>query len=127
MSHLIAARLVLTVALAGAVASACGAAPPTSPETPISVDVSLGDVSNNKVPFLVAADAGLYQKHGLEVHQFITPGAADDARNSGVVVPEEYVRQDISSAPIAVGGGAPMIYRAVNSGMASLWPVWATA
>jgi ABC-type nitrate/sulfonate/bicarbonate transport system substrate-binding protein len=50
------------------------------------------------------------------VRQFITPGAAADARNSGVLVPETYVRSDISTAPLAVGGGAPMIYRAVNSG-----------
>lgn len=113
MSQQMRARL-LGLVLAGAVTCACGAATPA--DTPIPVDVSLGDVSINKVPFLVAADAGLYQKHGLEVHQFITPGAAEDARNSGVVVPDAYVRQDISSAPIAVGGGAPMIYRAVNSG-----------
>lgn len=109
-------RRVLAFALAAAVSSACGAATSTPVDTPMSVDVALGDVSINKVPFLVAADAGLYAKHGLEVHQFITPGAADDARNSGVVVPQEYVRQDISMAPIAVGGGAPMIYRAVNAG-----------
>lgn len=115
MSQQMRARL-LGLVLAGAVTCACGAATPTPADTPIPVDVSLGDVSINKVPFLVAADAGLYQKHGLEVHQFITPGAAEDARNSGVVVPDAYVRQDISSAPIAVGGGAPMIYRAVNSG-----------
>jgi NitT/TauT family transport system substrate-binding protein len=108
--------LVLVAAVAVALLSACAADPASSAEDVVAVDVSLGDVSINKVPFLVAADAGLYQKHGLEVHQFITPGAAEDARNSGVVVPEAYVRQDISSAPIAVGGGAPMIYRAVNSG-----------
>ena len=41
----------------------------------ISVDVALGDVSLNKVSFLIAADAGIYAKNGLDVHQFITPGA----------------------------------------------------
>jgi len=40
------------------------------------VDVALGDISVNKVPFLVAADAGIYAKYGLDVHQFNTPGAA---------------------------------------------------
>jgi ABC-type nitrate/sulfonate/bicarbonate transport system substrate-binding protein len=80
------------------------------------VDVALGDVSVNKVPFLIAADAGIYVKNGLEVHQFITPGAAEDARGSGVVVPAEYVRKDVEVAPIAVGGGSPMIYRAVTAG-----------
>ncbi|MGH7554926.1 MAG: ABC transporter substrate-binding protein, partial [Longimicrobiales bacterium] len=102
--------------LAAITTAACGAASSTPAEARVSVDVSLGDVSINKVPFLVAADAGLYAKHGLDVHQFITPNAAADARNSGVVVPQEYVRQDIAAAPIAVGGGAPMIYRAVHSG-----------
>src|SRR5204863_7869064 len=76
-----------------------------------SVDIALGDVSLNKVSFLIAADAGIYARNGLEVHQFITPGAAQVARNSGVIVPAENVRADIGSAPISIGGGSPMIYR----------------
>ena len=76
-----------------------------------SVDVALGDVSLNKVSFLIAADAGIYARNGLEVHQYITPGAAQVARNSGVIVPPENVKADIGNAPIAVGGGSPMIYR----------------
>jgi NitT/TauT family transport system substrate-binding protein len=85
-------------------------------ETLISVDVALGDVSINKVPFLMAADNGIYERNGLDVHQFITAGAAQVARNSGVIVPEENVREDIGDAPIAVGGASPTIYRAVHSG-----------
>jgi len=80
----------------------------------ILLDVALGDVSLNKVSFLIAADAGIYAKNGLDVHQFITPAAAEVARNSGVVVPKEYVKQDIGSAPISIGGGSPMIYRVVH-------------
>src|SRR5215472_14402146 len=80
----------------------------------IPVDVALGDVSLNKVSFLIAADAGIYARNGLEVHQFITPGAAQVARNSGVVVPPEYVKADIGNAPISIGGGSPMIYRVAN-------------
>jgi len=79
-----------------------------------SVDVALGDVSLNKVSFLIAADAGIYAKNGLDVHQFITPGAAQVARNSGVSVPAQFVRSDIGSAPISIGGGSPMIYRVAN-------------
>ena len=75
------------------------------------VDVSLGDVSINKVPQLVAADQGLYAKHGLEVHQTISAGAARAAAASGVIVPAAYVNRDASVAtPIEVGGGSPMIY-----------------
>jgi NitT/TauT family transport system substrate-binding protein len=75
------------------------------------VDVSLGDVSINKVPQLVAADQGLYAKYGLDVHQTISAGAARAAAASGVVVPDAYVNRDAGTpAPIEVGGGSPMIY-----------------
>jgi NitT/TauT family transport system substrate-binding protein len=80
-------------------------------DQPIKVDVSLGDVSINKVPQLVAADQGLYAKYGLDVHQTISAGAARTAAASGVVVPDAYVNKDASLvAPIEVGGGSPMIY-----------------
>jgi NitT/TauT family transport system substrate-binding protein len=80
------------------------------------VDVSLGDVSINKVPQLVAADQGLYAKYGLDVHQTISAGAARAAAASGVVVPDAYVNRDASvGAPIDVGGGSPMIYGFVTN------------
>jgi ABC-type nitrate/sulfonate/bicarbonate transport system substrate-binding protein len=82
----------------------------------ISVDVSLGDITINKVPFLMAADNGIYERNGLEVHQFITPNAAELARRSGVFVPPETVRENIDSAPLAVGGGSPAIYNTVYMG-----------
>jgi ABC-type nitrate/sulfonate/bicarbonate transport system substrate-binding protein len=102
--------MVLMVALAGALSCA------RSEDKLIAVDVSLGDVSINKVPFLVAADDGLYAKNGLDVHQFITAGAAEDARNSGVSVPADFVRENAGTVPIAIGGGAPMIYGHVTRG-----------
>jgi ABC-type nitrate/sulfonate/bicarbonate transport system substrate-binding protein len=81
--------------------------------------VSLGDVSINKVPQLVAADQGLYAKYGLEVHQTISAGAARAAAASGVVVPDAYVKKEGGSpAPIEVGGGSPMIYGTVVNGRA---------
>ena len=42
----------------------------------ISLEVALGDVSLNKVSFLIAADTGIYARNGLDVRQYITPGAA---------------------------------------------------
>jgi NitT/TauT family transport system substrate-binding protein len=99
----------------GAAAVLCAAAQPALGADRLTpLDVALGDVSLNKVSFLIAADAGIYAKNGLDVHQFITPGAAEVARNSGVVVPKEYVKQDIGNAPISIGGGSPMIYRVVH-------------
>jgi ABC-type nitrate/sulfonate/bicarbonate transport system substrate-binding protein len=87
------------------------ASPALAAQNLVSVDVALTDVSLNKVAFLIAADTGLYAKQGLDVHQFISPVAAEVARRSGVVVPPQYVREDIESAPIEVGGGSPMMYR----------------
>jgi ABC-type nitrate/sulfonate/bicarbonate transport system substrate-binding protein len=80
----------------------------------IPLEVALGDVSLNKVSFLMAADTGIYARNGLDVRQFITPGAAEVARNSGVIVPAQYVKSDIGNAPIAVGGVSPMMYRVAN-------------
>jgi NitT/TauT family transport system substrate-binding protein len=104
-------RIALMVLALGAMVSA------SAPEPLTKVDVSLGDVSINKVPQLVAAEQGLYAKYGLEVHQTISAGAARAAAASGVVVPEAYVSKDGGGpAPIEVGGGSPMIYGFVNSG-----------
>jgi ABC-type nitrate/sulfonate/bicarbonate transport system substrate-binding protein len=83
----------------------------------VKVDVSLGDVSINKVPQLVAADQGIYTKYGLDVHQTISAGAARAAAGSGVAVPKEYVNQTPGApAPIEVGGGSPMMYSVVHNG-----------
>ena len=80
----------------------------------VSLDVDMGDISLNKVPYLMAADTGIYARNGLDVHQYITPAAANVARNSGVVVPAQYVKADIGNAPIALGSGTPMMYRVAN-------------
>src|SRR6185295_8907853 len=104
-------RFVLAALALAAVAPSSGIA------ESIKVDVSLGDVSINKVPQLVAADQGLYAKYGLDVHQTISAGAARAAAASGVVVPDAYVNRDASvAAPIEVGGGSPMINGFVNNG-----------
>jgi NitT/TauT family transport system substrate-binding protein len=90
--------------------------PSSGVEQSTRVDVSLGDVSINKVPQLVAADQGLYAKYGLDVHQTISAGAARAAAGSGVVVPDAYVNRDAGvAAPIEVGGGSPMIYSFVTN------------
>jgi NitT/TauT family transport system substrate-binding protein len=105
-------RVFVLVALALA-----AVAPSSGVQQLTRVDVSLGDVSINKVPQLVAADQGLYAKYGLEVHQTISAGAARAAAASGVVVPDAYVNQEAGRvAPIEVGGGSPMIHGFVNNG-----------
>jgi NitT/TauT family transport system substrate-binding protein len=74
---------------------------------PLKIEVGLGDVSLNKLMFVVAAEAGLYQKNGLEVAQFITPSAAEVVRRSGVQVPADFVRNN--PGDINIGGGSPMM------------------
>ncbi|HEY4073405.1 MAG TPA: ABC transporter substrate-binding protein [Herbaspirillum sp.] len=102
----------MTFVLAAAAVPPC-AAGQAAPMT--TVNVALGDVSMNKVPFLIAADAGIYARNGLDVHQFLNPEAVRKARASGVIVPPEYTSENIDDAPISVGGGAPMITRFVNN------------
>ena len=81
-----------------------------SPAAPaFHLDVALGDVSLQKVPFLIAAETGLYQKNGLDVRQHITPGAAKAAAANGVVVPAEYVAAEGEKAPITITGGAYLV------------------
>jgi NitT/TauT family transport system substrate-binding protein len=75
----------------------------------IPVTVELGDVSLTKLPFIMAADAGIYEKNGLKVSQFITPGAAQAVRGSGVTVPPENVKSIVGE--INIGGGSPTMVR----------------
>jgi ABC-type nitrate/sulfonate/bicarbonate transport system substrate-binding protein len=76
------------------------------------IDVALGDVSLNKVAFLVAEDNGIYKKYGLSIKQFITAQAADRIQRSGVTVPKEFIgsNERDANAPISIGGGSPLIY-----------------
>ena len=89
--------------------AAAGIAIPASAQERIPLRVRLGDVSINKVPFVVAFEEGIYEKNGLDVDQFISPGAAEVMRRSGVAVPRQYVRELDNRAPIGIGGGTPTI------------------
>jgi NitT/TauT family transport system substrate-binding protein len=75
------------------------------------IDVSLGDVSLNKVAFLVAEDNGIYKRYGLNIRQFITAQAANRIRRSGINVPTEFIGTNDrdAKAPISIGGGSPLI------------------
>jgi len=84
-------------------------------DKPAQIDVALGDVSLQKVPYLIAADAGIYEKNGLRVHQFITPRAAEAAAEAHVIVPPENIGTPDEKAPIMVGGGAALV-AAVGAG-----------
>ena len=78
--------------------------------TLIPVTVELGDVSLTKLPFIVAADNGIYEKNGLKVSQFITPAAAAAVKESGVIVPPENIKSGVVGE-INIGGGSPTMVR----------------
>ncbi len=92
--------------------------PAKAAERMVPLEVDLGDISLNKVPYLIAADTGIYARNGLDVRQYVTPAAAEGARRSGVIVPAHAIKADVGNAPIALGSGTPMIYRVANDARA---------
>jgi NitT/TauT family transport system substrate-binding protein len=91
----------------------------------LPVTVELGDVSLTKLPFVMAAEAGIYKRNGLEVKQYITPRAAELIRHSsGVIVPKEFV--GTARGDINIGGGSPTIVRMTSDARAPEQIVLAT-
>ena len=96
---------------------AIATSPAIAQQAPIHVRVSLGDVSLNKVSFLIADDAGIYAKNGLDVQQLITPAAAEAVRRNGVTVPARYVASSGDQAfELGSSGGAPTIMGMISAG-----------
>ena len=71
----------------------------------IPLRVRMGDVSINKVPFLIALDEGLHEKYGLDVDQ--VPFSAGAAAAHGIEGASQHIRE--IEADISIGGGAPGI------------------
>jgi NitT/TauT family transport system substrate-binding protein len=94
-------------------------------DKPLAVSVELGDVSLTKLPFVLAAEAGIYKRNGLDVRQYITPNAAElIRRSSGLVVPKDFVGTGIGD--INIGGGSPTIVRMTSDARAPQRIVLAT-
>ena len=72
-------RLTLLTMLSSFLLSPVG--PARAQDRLLPLTVELGDVSLTKLPFVMAAEAGIYRRNGLEVKQFITPNAADAQPN----------------------------------------------
>lgn len=97
----------------------------TKPNDLRPVSVELGDVSLTKLPFIVAAESGIYERNGLKVSQFISPRAAELIRqSSGLVVPKENVRRGRSD--INIGGGSPTMVRMTSDARAPQRVILAT-
>ncbi len=69
----------------------------------------MGDVSLNKLPFVMAYEEGIYKKNGLDVKPMFTRGSVEIIRRSGVDVPEEFVFKGDTKTPIKIGGSGPTI------------------
>ncbi len=69
----------------------------------------LGDVSLNKLPFVLAYDEGIFTNNGLDVTPLFTPGSVAIIRRSGIEVPEEFVLADDTETPVRIGGACPTI------------------
>jgi len=80
-------------------------------ENGTELKLTLGDVSLNKLPFILAYDAGIYEKNGLNVKPLFTPGSVRIIRLSGVDVPEEFILKAGTQTQIKVGGACPTIVR----------------
>ena len=91
----------------------------------LPISIELGDVSLTKLPFVMAAEAGIYRRNGLDAKQYITPRAAELIRqSSGLVVPKEFVGTGIGD--INIGGGSPTIVRMTSDARAPQRIVLAT-
>ena len=68
--------LAFTAGMVGTAGAALAQSAQKASDALIPLTVELGDVSLTKLPFIIAADNGIYEKNGLKVSQFITPAAA---------------------------------------------------
>jgi NitT/TauT family transport system substrate-binding protein len=70
----------------------------------------LGDVSMNKLPFILAYDKGIYKKHGIDILPKFTQSSVDVIRRSGIEVPEEFILEDGEYTELCICGTSPTIH-----------------
>lgn len=102
---LIATAAMLAVSADRAAAEAHGAEP--------QIELLLGDVSMNKLPFIMALDDGIYARNGLDVVPKFTAGSVEIIRKSGVDVPDEYIASRSARPLVKIGGATPHLTRLV--------------
>ena len=85
------------------------AIPVNSQEQVTELKLLMGDVSLNKLPFVLAYEEGIFEKNGLNVTPVFTRGSVEIIRRSGVDVPEEFILKGDIQTPIKIGGSCPAI------------------
>ena len=76
-----------------------------------SVELLLGDVSLNKLPFVLAYEEGIYARNGIDVTPKFSKGSVEIIRRSGVDIADQYIFAGDSNPPVKIGGAAPTIVR----------------
>ncbi len=79
-----------------------------------NLKLMLGDVSLNKLPFVMAYEEGIYKKNGLELTPVFTRSSVEIIRRSGIDVPEEFIASQGEDTPIKISGASPTIVRLVT-------------
>lgn len=77
------------------------------------IELLLGDVSMNKLPFIMALEDGIYARNGLDVVPKFTSGSVEIIRKSGVDVPDEYIASRDAKPLVKIGGATPHLTRLV--------------
>lgn len=78
--------------------------------------VPLTDVSLNKLPYIVAKQTGLFEKYGLNIELYITPGAAEKGSGDGMDPNPQYVKDVKSERLLSTGGGVGLINNRLEKG-----------
>lgn len=98
-------RLILMLAAILVTAATAATAQDDLPE----LRLRLGDVSMNKLPFIVAYDQEIYKKNGINIIPKFSQGSVDIIRRSGIEVPEEFILEDDSDIELCICGTSPTI------------------
>lgn len=75
------------------------------------ITLLLGDVSLNKLPFIMAYEEGIFEKNGLHIQPLFSQGSVDIIRASGVEIDDSLIIADGVQPPIKIGGASPTITR----------------
>lgn len=78
------------------------------------LQLSLGDVSLNKLPFVMAYEEGIYKKNGLKVAPMFTQSSVHTIRRSGINIPEEFILEGDAEPPVRISGASPTMVRLVT-------------
>jgi hypothetical protein len=106
---LLARCLVMTGLMATASLLTDNTASVMAQEQSIQIKLRLGDVSLNKLPFILAYDAGIYKRNGIDVTPMFTQSSVDTIRRSGIDVPDQFILKSGDETPICICGSSPAI------------------